>query len=370
MKAQQYVSDLLSTSGVRINGQNPWDIRVNNELFYEKILTEGSLGLGEAYIEKWWDAQRLDEFFYRILNADLEGGIKRNWKLLKEILIYKLINRQTRSRSIRISGSHYNLGNNLFTHMLDKRMVYSCGYWKNASTIDEAQVAKMDIICKKLNLQPGMHILDIGCGWGSFAKFAAENYDVKVTGITVSSEQADLAKTICAGWPVDIKLLDYRLLSGKFDHIISIGMFEHVGYKNYSDYMRVVHRCLKDEGLFLLHTIGGNISETNIDPWINKYIFKDAMLPSIQQIGRAIEGLFVMEDWHNLSADYDKTLMAWHDNFVSSWDELKEDYDEKFYRMWNYYLLMCAGTFRSRKNQVWQIVLSKKGIVGGYQAIR
>ncbi len=239
MKAQQYVSDLLSNSGVRINGQNPWDIRVNNELFYEKILTEGSLGLGEAYIEKWWDAQRLDEFFYRVLNADLEGSIKRNWKLLKEILIYKLINRQTRSRSIRISGSHYNLGNNLFTHMLDKRMVYSCGYWKNASTIDEAQVAKMDIICKKLNLQPGMHILDIGCGWGNFAKFAAENYDVRVTGITVSSEQAEMAKTICEGWPIDIKLLDYRLLTGKFDHIVSIGMFEHVGYKNYSR----LHAC-------------------------------------------------------------------------------------------------------------------------------
>jgi cyclopropane-fatty-acyl-phospholipid synthase len=254
--------------------------------------------------------------------------------------------------------------------MLDQRMVYSCGYWKDATTLDEAQEAKLDLICQKLNLRSGMHILDIGSGWGSFAKFAAEKYGVRVTGITVSSEQAEMATEMCKGLPVEFKLMDYRLLSGTFDHIVSIGMFEHVGYKNYPIYMQVVHRCLKDDGLFLLHTIGGNKSEVMIDPWLNKYIFKDAMLPSIQQIGCAIEGVFVMEDWHNFSADYDKTLMAWHDHFVSSWDEIKEDYDEKFYRMWKYYLLMCAGSFRSRKNQLWQIVLSKNGVQGGYESVR
>jgi cyclopropane-fatty-acyl-phospholipid synthase len=370
MDAKADISNLLSTAGVNINGNNPWDIKVYNDSFYEKALAAGSIGVGEAYIEKWWDAQRVDEFFSRILKANPENKIAASWKLITDIFLYKIFNMQSRSRSFRIGDTHYNLGNHLFEHMLDKRLVYSCGYWKNATTLDEAQEAKLDLICQKLNLRSGMHILDIGSGWGSFAKFAAEKYGVSVTGITVSSEQAELATSMCKGLPVEFKLMDYRLLNGAYDHIVSIGMFEHVGYKNYNNYMQVAHRCLKDDGLFLLHTIGGNRSEVTIDPWINKYIFKDAMLPSIQQIGRSIEGVFVMEDWHNFSADYDLTLMAWHDNFVSSWEVIKQDYDEKFYRMWKYYLLMCAGSFRSRKNQLWQIVLSKNGVPGGYESVR
>jgi cyclopropane-fatty-acyl-phospholipid synthase len=251
--------------------------------------------------------------------------------------------------------------------MLDKRMVYTCGYWKDAKTLDEAQEAKLDLTCKKLNLKPGMKVLDIGCGWGSFAKYAAEKYKVKVVGITVSKEQAVLAKALCKGLPIEIRLQDYRDLNEKFDRIVSLGMFEHVGYKNYKTYMKVVHRCLKDDGLFLLHTIGGNKSVKSTDPWIDKYIFPNSMLPSIKQMGDAIEDYFVMEDWHNFSADYDKTLMAWYNNFENSWNKLKDDYDERFHRMWRYYLLACAGTFRARKSQLWQIVLSKDGIKEGYR---
>jgi cyclopropane-fatty-acyl-phospholipid synthase len=255
-------------------------------------------------------------------------------------------------------------------HMLDKRMTYSCGYWKNAQTLDEAQEQKLDLTCRKLSLQPEMSVLDIGCGWGSFAKYAAEKYDALVTGITVSKDQTKYVETHASNLPVQIQMIDYRDLHGQFDRIASIGMFEHVGFKNYRKFMKVAHDCLKDSGIFLLHTIGGNTSETTIDPWIQKYIFPGAMLPSIKQIGKAIEGLFVMEDWHNFSADYDKTLMAWHDNFVRNWDKIKDHYSDEFFRLWSYYLLMCAGTFRARKNQLWQIVLSKNGIPGGYVSVR
>jgi cyclopropane-fatty-acyl-phospholipid synthase len=369
-KLKTNIGEMLSLAGVQINGNDPWDIRVNNDKFYARALAGGSLGIGEAYMEKMWDSPRLDQFFDRVLHANLDDRIKENWKLLSEIMFSKIFNRQSYSHATLNAQKHYDLGNELFVRMLDKRMVYTCGYWKDAARLDEAQEKKLDLTCRKLNLKSGMNVLDIGCGWGSFAKFAAENYGVDVTGITVSKDQVQLGEKMCEGLAVKIKLMDYRDMNEKFDCIVSLGMFEHVGYKNYRTYMKMANRCLRDDGLFLLHTIGSNTSETFIDPWIDKYIFPGGMLPSIKQIGQAIEGLFIMEDWHNFSADYDKTLMAWQNNFVQHWDELKNYYDEKFFRMWNYYLLMCAGSFRSRKNQLWQVVLSKNGAQGGYVSAR
>jgi len=361
---------ILSLAGIKINGNNPWDIKIHNEKFYQRVLTQGSLGLGESYMDGWWDCEKLDESSYRVLRSQIESRVKQNWIFLLEVLLTRIFNMQSKKRAFQIGEKHYDLGNELFKNMLDKRMVYSCAYWKDAHTLDEAQENKLDLICQKIGLQPGMKILDIGCGWGSFAKYAAEKYKVKVIGITVSKEQVELGKTLCRGLPVEIRLQDYRDVNDKFDHIVSLGMIEHVGYKNYRTYMKIVHRCLKDDGLFLLHTIGGNKSITSASSWSNKYIFPNSMLPSIKQIGSAIEGLFVMEDWHNFSANYDKTLMAWYRNFDQNWDKIKSNYDERFYRMWKYYLLSSAGLFRARKIQLWQIVLSKKGVLGGYKSIR
>jgi len=282
----------------------------------------------------------------------------------------KLINEQTKERSLIVGEQHYDLGNDLYELMLDNYMIYSCGYWKNATNLNEAQEAKLDLICRKLRLKPGMTVLDIGCGWGGFAKYAAEHYDVKVTGVTISKEQAKYAQEFCKGLPVTILVKDYRDVKEAFDRVVSIGMFEHVGYKNYREFMEVSNHCLKDNGLSLLHTIGSNTTVTSGDPWILKYIFPNSMLPSICQIANAFEGLFIMEDWHNFGADYDKTLMAWHERFTKNWDKVKEKYGERFYRMWNYYLLSCAALFRARQAQLWQIVLSKKGVPGGYKSIR
>lgn len=254
--------------------------------------------------------------------------------------------------------------------MLGERLIYSCGYWKNASTLDEAQEDKLNLVCRKLDLRPGMRVLDIGCGWGGTAKFAAEQYKVKVVGVTVSEEQARFGKEFCRGLPVEIRLQDYRSLKETFDRIFSLGMFEHVGHKNYITFFRCVKSCLKDNGLFLLHTIGSNRSDTRNDPWIERYIFPNSMLPSAKQICAAIEGLFVLEDWHNFGADYDKTPMHWFRNFQEKSNVIKKNYGERFYRMWKYYLLCCAGSFRARKNQLWQIVFSANGVPGGYQSLR
>jgi cyclopropane-fatty-acyl-phospholipid synthase len=369
-KFRNTVEQILLLSGIKINGTNPWDIKIINDEFYRRVLNERSLGLGESYTDGWWDCEQLDEFFHRLLKSRIENQIRNNWKLLFRILLGRVINLQSIGRAFQIGKRHYDLGNELFRNMLDERMVYSCAYWKDAKTLSQAQENKLELVCRKICLQPGMKVLDIGCGWGSFAKYAAEKYKVSVVGITVSQEQVEPGRKSCEGLPVDIRLQDYRNVAEKFDRIVSLGMIEHVGYKNYRAYMRVVNQCLEDDGLFLLHTIGGNTSVTATDPWLDKYIFPNGMLPSISQIGKSIEGLFVMEDWHNFSADYDKTLMWWYRNFESQWDNIRSSYDERFFRLWKYYLLSCAGAFRARKNQLWQIVLSKTGVPGGYQSIR
>jgi cyclopropane-fatty-acyl-phospholipid synthase len=363
------VERLLSFPDVEIGRARPWAIQVHNERLYERILAEGSLGLGESYMDGWWDCARLDEFFHRILRVKLDTKVKP-WTECFGVLKAKLFNLQKPSRSFRVGQHHYDISNDLYRRMLGERLIYSCGYWGNASTLDEAQEAKLALVCRKLDLRPGMRVLDIGCGWGGAAKFVAERYQVEVLGITVSEEQARFGKELCQGLPVEIRLQDYRSLKGAFDRILSLGMFEHVGYKNYVTFMGVVNRCLKSDGLCLLHTIGGNRSVASTDPWIERYIFPNSMLPSARQICAAIEGLFVLEDWHNFGADYDKTLMHWFRNFHENWDALKKDYDERFYRMWKYYLLSCAGSFRARRNQLWQIVLSPKGVPDGYRAPR
>ena len=368
---ENLAKEILSFAGVEINGSNPWDIQVHDKDFYKRAITEAELGIGESYMDVLWDCEKLDEMIYRIIKVRLDEKVKRKPSILFKLMIAKLFNLQTKKRAFIIGERHYDLGNDLFRKMLDKRMNYSCAYWKNAESLDEAQENKLELICKKLYLKPGMRVLDIGCGWSAFGKYAAEKYKVETVGITVSKEQVELGKELCKGVPVEIRLQDYRDINDRFDRIVSVGMIEHVGYKNYRTYFKVANGSLKENGLFLLHTIGEAKSVKSSDAWTNKYIFPNSMLPSIAQLSKATEGLFIVEDLHSFGSDYDKTLMAWFKNFRENWEKLKHNYSERFYRMWKYFLLSSAGAFRARtKNQLWQIVLSKNGVPGGYLAIR
>ena len=326
MSYELQAKEILDKAGIKVNGKNPWDIQINNQKLYQRVFSQGTLGLGESYMNGEWDCKKLDEFFYRVLRSKLEKGLKITIPLVLNFLKAKIINLQSKSRAFQIGEEHYDVGNDLYSLMLDKRLTYTCAYWDwNAKTLDKAQEDKLELTCRKLGLKPGQKILDIGCGWGSFAKYAAEKYKVKVVGITVSKEQVELAKKLCKGLDVDIRLQDYRDLGNEmFDHIVSLGMFEHVGVKNYKEYFKVVNKHLKDNGLFLLHTIGNNKSTYTSDPWIAKYIFTNSMLPSVKQISTATEGLFIMEDWHNLSTNYDKTLMEWYHNFEKNWPKFKK----------------------------------------------
>ncbi len=366
------VADLAAEAGITINGDAPWDIQVLDDNLYRILLAKGSLGFGEAYMDGLWKCDSLDQFFHRVMSIDADVRIDQ-WarlRLLGEILRHGLFNLQSSKRAFQVGEQHYDIGNDVFEAMLDPYMIYSCAYWHQVDTLAEAQHNKLDMICRKLELQPGERLLEIGCGWGGLAKFAVEYYGVEVVGITISKEQQKLAQQRCAGLPVTIQLTDYRELDGSFDKIVSVGMFEHVGQKNYAAYFDTVGHLLKDDGLFLLHTIGSYITVLKTDAWMDRYIFPNGKLPSAAELTEKLEGRFLIEDWHNFGPDYDRTLMAWWENFDAAWPRLKDKYDECFYRMWKYYLLSCAGFFRSRQGQLWQLVLSKRQRPAVYRSVR
>ena len=365
---RERIQHLLDAADVRLDGDRPWDIRIHDESFLHRVLAHGSLGLGESYMDGSWDSVELDSMLFRLLDTRLDHRVRTlddYWFAARA----RLFN-QPKRRPFEIGRRHYDLGNDLYRAMLGKRLVYSCAYWRRAQDLDEAQEHKLDLVCRKLGTVSGMRVLDLGCGWGEALQFAAERYGVSGVGVTVSEQQVGFARELCRGLPIDIRLQDYRKVTDHFDRVFSIGMFEHVGVANYRRYFELARSCLADDGLFLLHTIGSVESVRTTDPWIGKYIFPNSMLPSAAQITTALEGLFIIEDWHNFGADYDRTLFAWRDNVERAWQTLRERYDERFHRMWRYYLSASMASFRARRSQLWQIVLSPRGLRGGYVAPR
>lgn len=369
-KFEQRAQQLLQPADIQINGHRPWDLNLHHPQTLERIFLTGSLGLGESYMDGWWDCEQLDGFFERVLRHGLDRQVQSVHPVV-HFLRSHLFNAQSVRRAWHVGREHYDLDQDLFRRMLDPYLCYSCGYWTNASTLAQAQEAKLELICQKLQLQPGMTLLDIGCGWGSLMRYAARHHGVRCVGLTISREQAAAGEQMDRDLPIRYELSDYRQFNRdgrqRFDRIASIGMFEHVGRQNHPEYFLAAQRSLTSEGLFLLHTIGKNLSNTPIDPWIETYIFPNGELPSLQELMRAVETHWVLEDLHNFGADYDRTLMAWHDNFTQAWPALQHRHSERFYRMWRYYLLSCAGTFRARANQLWQLVLSPQGVAGGYR---
>ena len=295
---EKTIRRILEIADVEIGGKRPWDIQVGHSGFYRRIMLQGSLGLGESYMEGWWDAAAVDQFFDRIIREDLQHHYRLVWPEKLLAFSNKILNMQQKNRCRKEVRRHYDPDSALIISFLDPYNQYSCGYFEGTDNLDVAQEKKLDLICRNLQLSSSDRVLDIGCGWGGFARYAAEHYGCHVTGISTSSAQVDFARRFCSGFPVTIQQLDYRSLKGRFDKILICGMIEHVGYKNYRTIMRKVNDCLSDKGLFLLQTIGGNTSVVSNDPWIEKYFFPNSMLPSLQQITMAAEDLFIVEDLH------------------------------------------------------------------------
>ncbi len=360
-RSEQIVRDELAAADVRVDGSRPSDLLVHDPAFYTRLLRDGALGFGEAYMDGQWDCVALDELTVKLIKGKLVQKYRTSWGNLLHLLKARALNLQSPLRAFQVGERHYDVGNDLYQAMLDRRLAYTCAYWRDAETLDAAQEAKLDLVCSKANLQPGMKVLDLGCGWGCLAKYAAEKYGVEVTGLTVSKAQVELGNRLCKGLPVELRLEDYRKATGSYDAVISIGIMEHIGNKNYRTYMEVADRCLKEDGVAVVHTISGNREGKDFNAWFDKYIFPNAVMPSLSQLARAAEGLFVIEDVHNIGPHYDPTLMAWCENFEQAWPKLKDKYGDRFYRMWRFYLLTTAAGFRARYLQLLQIVMTKEG---------
>jgi cyclopropane-fatty-acyl-phospholipid synthase len=362
-RGRDLIIELLGHAGIRVNGPDPWDLQIHDDRFFDRVLRAGTLGFAEAYMDGWFDCERLDLFVERAWGARLDEHVKDNWVLIAYALRARLFNLQTVTRAFEVA-SHYDLGNDLYEAMLDRRMMYTCAYWRDgAHDLDAAQEQKLDLICRKLGLRDGMRVLELGCGWGGFASYAAERYGVHVTGYTVSKEQV---AWVHERYPelrdrIDIRLADYRSATGTYDAVVSIGLMEHVGPPNYRGYMELASRCLAPKGVAFIHSIAGNRPRTQIDPFFQKYIFPNAVLPSVSGLITAMDDLFVVEDVHNIGPHYDRTLMAWHERFEAAWPRLRARYGERFRRMWNYYLLGCAALFRIRYLQLVHIVMTHEG---------
>ena len=368
---KQRIIDLFRLADIEIGGSRPWDIKVHDERFFQRVMAQGSLGLGESYMDGEWDCPALDQFFDRVIAERLSDRLGWTLPLAALVLVSRIQNRQTARRARQAADVHYDLPVDIFEATFDTRLTGSCGYWKTATNLDDAQTDKLDLICRKVGLKQNDVVLDIGCGWGAFLGYAAQRYGAEGIGVTISTVQQAYAKNRYAGAMVTPLLMDYRSYAGpKADHVVSMGMFEHVGAKNYRTYFECARRALKDDGFFLLHTIWENARYPTIDPWQNKYIFPNGDLPSVGEIATALEGLFVVEDAHNFGAYYDRTLMAWNEKFQSHRAEMASRHGTRFCRMWEYYLLQSAGAFRCRHISVGQFVLSPHGLRGGYQSVR
>lgn len=368
--AEETIRGIFASAGIEVNGSRPWDLRVHDARFFPRVLAGGSLGFGESYMDGWWDCEALDEMCCKAIRSQAAEVRSFNLRAVLSVAASRLFNPQSRRRARQVGKVHYDLGNEFFEAMLDPSLQYSCAYFRDTDDLADAQRLKMELICRKLGLAPGMRLLDIGCGWGGLARYAASRHGCQVVGITISREQQNYAGARCAGLPIEIRLQDYRDLRESFDRIVSVGMMEHVGCRNYRTYMETSWRCLSDGGRFLCQTIAGDRSRSDTDPWIARYIFPNSMLPSAAQATRAIEGLYILEDVQNFGADYDRTLLAWEKNFSGSWERFSGRYGERFRRMWRFYLLSCAGAFRARSLQLYQFLFSKGGIPGGFAPVR
>jgi cyclopropane-fatty-acyl-phospholipid synthase len=387
------LQSVLSVADVQIDGARVWDLRIPDtraqSRLIQAVMQRGSLGLGDTYVAGLWECSALDQLFTRLLLAQGDRRLARGSGLRAALWLLRdrLFNLQSLHRSPTVARRHYDIHPQVYAAMLDPWRQYSCGYWEQASNLAEAQEHKLRLICEKLDLRPGLRLLDIGCGWGGLAAYAARHYGVEVVGITLSEEQLKLARRHWDDLPLRFELCDYRQLHQlncePFDRVVSVGMYEHVGPRNAGAFFAAVCQALSDGGLFLLHSIGYHSRCRHTDPWIDTHVFPHGRLPAPGELADALERDWLVEDWHNFGSDYDLTLMAWSANVEDAWPQLAQligDHSdhttaERFRRFWRYYLLCCAGFFRSRQGQLWQLVLSKANLPrlpasGPYRSIR
>lgn len=370
------VEEILLKADVKIVNHKDlarsYDIIIHNDKARDDFIS-GSLGFMESYMKGYWSCRDLEKLFQKLEEANLHQLSLYTIPQLISIGLNRLrvkIKGFTQKDGQLVGLQHYDLPRKLYETMLGSSMIYSCAYFKNVNSLHDAQRAKMELICQKIKLSPGMTVLDIGCGWGTLAYFLVVNYNVKVVAITISKEQIKYCQETFQHPNLTYKLEDYRNMNDQiFDRIVSVGMFEHVTSINYETYFKVCEKILKPKGLFLLHTITGDKSHQpgEGNPFIMKYIFPNSQLPSLSQITQFTSYKFVIEDVQNFGLYYAKTLKKWRNNFDDYLQ--KNTLDNSFIRMWKAYLIMSQIGFEKNRIFLHQLVLSKDQ-TEVYEAVR
>lgn len=371
--AEQAVRKIVEVGGIP---DTMWNhIEILDKSAWTDIITKGNLGIAEAYMHNKLKVDPLP-FFISVLNDTSIGtrrkegtdylGMVMQAVALPTDLMGLLTNQQTRELSSRVTKQHYDAGNDLYEKMLGPSMSYTCAYWKDAKNLDEAQFNKMDLIRRKLELQPGMKVAELGMGWGTAANHMHKYGNVDVTGVSLSEQQVKWAQENLAKEGLRFIWSDYRdhcedpKHMHTYDRVYSIGMLEHVGYKNYAPFFKCIKALLKPDGLAVVHSIGEPDFVSASDPFLDKYIFPGAVIPAMSTITAGFENDFILEDWQNFGFDYSLTLAAWNENANVFFKENPDKYTPEFQRMWEYYLKMCEALFVTRINQLWHFVLSPR----------
>lgn len=347
--------------------------------FFKRCVLYGDIGFGEAYVDGDWETDNITNvirwFLLNVENAPTVSGSSAQSFALNVLKVFNNIYHSKRENTLKGSkkniSAHYDLNNDFFASFLDSTMTYSAAYfYKDGISLQEAQLAKYDRLCKQMNLKPGDHVLEIGSGWGGNAIHMAKNYGCYVTSVTISEEQCKLAKERVEkeglSNKVNIILQDYRYLSGQFDKIVSIEMLEAVGAKFYDAYFKKCHELLKKDGVLALQVITCPDSRfeslrTGVD-WIQKHIFPGSLLPSVAAINRAINntGDLTLVDLKDMGLDYARTLNLWHSEFNKNLSQIKKlGFDDTFIRKWNYYFCYCEAAFDMRNINVMQMVYTR-----------
>lgn len=348
----------------------PVTVRLHDESLVRRILLNPDLGIGEGYMEGSFTIDDDDLHGFLALAVRNSQNAWRHplhrflWKLRYLSRVARQYNPAGRAR--RRVAHHYDLSGELYDLFLDSDKQYSCAYFRSPDdTLEQAQAQKKAHIAGKLRIEPGMRVLDIGCGWGGLALTLARDYGARVLGVTLSEEQHEVAneraRAAGLGNRAQFRLMDYREVEGTFDRVVSVGMFEHVGAPHYREYFRTVREKLTEDGIALIHTIGRSTPPGANSPWIEKYIFPGGYIPALSEIMTAVEKEdFISQDIEVWRLHYAQTLRHWHDRFVANEERVREIYDDRFCRMWRYYLVACEQTFRCNRQVVFQLQLARK----------
>lgn len=352
------LTTLLREANIEPNGASPWDPQIKDERFYRTVLLRGSVGLGDAYLNGWWECADISGFILRIIKSGIHLRVPRVDIFLRR-LRFGLIDAQNRIRSKRVAELHYDEDPYIFEVMLGSTNSYTCARWKGVITLDAAQQQKMDLLCKKAGLSSGMTVLDIGSGWGGFLAYAAERYQVRGIGLTISKTQLDYARKRYGNLPVEFRLQDYRDFVGGVDAVVSICVIEHVGSDHYREYFQKVRETLtREDGFFAMQCILACDTQARMDPWTEKHIFPNGILPTLERIENAVEGILHIVDREFFRDDYVRTFSAWYENLVRNKNAIIARCGVRYFRKYEYYLCLYIAGFGSGRIDVGQFVLS------------